>query len=337
MIVTVATAATLAIAAGAPADARADSPPIEPLRLECAVRTAGQDAAVRCEWSAPTSDAAAVVRLWRFDPATDRTRHVIFRTDDLGVTEYIDIAVRRGHRYTYVVQAVNGDGRMVARSRAETVGVPDHRSVERLRLVCELAAHGDAVGCTWSTPASPDAEVVELWRSVDGRPRQLVERFRPSGPNAYRDTVPEGAATMAYAVLARDADGGIVARSRVARVRIPDATPTRERLAATPVERDVAADTPAPSDIVVRPAPPQDRGGRATPDGERPASDRPTSDRPAEEPIDAQRPAGGRTVDTAPVPERTDSTGDASPARERPSDDESRTERQADDEQVVGR
>jgi hypothetical protein len=241
------------------------APPIEVLRLECAARVTDQAAAIRCEWSAPVTVEAAGFRLWRYDPAVDRVRQIVDRSDDLGDTTLLDTAVRRGHRYTYVIQALTEDGRVVARSRAETVAVPDRREVEVLRLVCAVGPAGDVVGCEWSLPGSRDAEVVELWRSVNGGARELVERFRPTGPNAYRDPVPDGADRIIYAVLARDADGAIVARSRAERVQIPEAlvpvidqpvaiepvpTEPTQPTVTVPIE-PVEPDAPAPDDTVV--------------------------------------------------------------------------------------
>ncbi len=236
----VAASITITIAPGAPATAGTERP-VEVLRLGCAARVADTSAAVRCEWSAPAGTEAHGYRLWRSDHAADRARQVIFRTDGLGATSYLDREVRRTQRYTYVVQAVDADGRLVAQSRAATVGVPGRRGVEVMRLTCAVGADADAVGCTWSAPGSSEAEVVELWRSVDGGARQLVDRFRPSGPNAYRDLVPDGASVIAYAVIARDEDGAILGRSRAQRVRIPAAVPDR---VAVPVDDAVGPVAP---------------------------------------------------------------------------------------------
>ena len=287
-----ATAASLAfpIALAAPAVSAAGAgSAIELMRLDCAERVTDTSAAVRCEWSAPSAADAAGYRLWRYDPTTDRVRQVIFRTGDLGVTEYVDSAVRRAHRYTYVAQALNGDGRVVARSRAETVGVPGHRSVEVLRLACELGAGGDAVGCEWSAPGSSDADVVELWRSVDGGTRELVDAFRPSGPNAYRDPVPEGATTIAYAVLARDADGKIVARSRAQRVLV----------ARTATEREPPADVAPVANVAPVTDPPASPAATVVPAPERPAETVPVT-----VPEEREQPERERGVDETPARDR---------------------------------
>lgn len=195
--------------------------PIEPLRLECLARVTDSNAAVRCDWSAPTSPSAAHVELFRFDPAVDEHRELVYRSGDLGVTSFTDVDVRRGHRYAYVVVVTNADGRVVGRSRAEWVGVPGSADVEALRLHCTLGSNHEAIGCEWSRPETADAAVVSLWRSVNGGPRELVDRFRPSGPNAYRDPVPADATHVTYTVIATSESDRVVARSRPATVRIP--------------------------------------------------------------------------------------------------------------------
>jgi len=196
------------------------------LRLECRARTADSGAVVRCDWSAPTTR-AETVKLFRLDPAVDDHRRVVYSSEHVGETGFTDTHVRSGHRYAYAVVALNEQGRVVARSRAEWVRVPSD-AIEVLRLHCALGSAQEAIGCEWSQPQSRDAYVVSLWRSVDGGPRQLVARFRPSGPNAYRDAVPAHASRVTYSVIATTETDEVVARSRRSTVRIPviDAAPT---------------------------------------------------------------------------------------------------------------
>lgn len=235
----VALIATIPTGAAASDDARpiTDATDVEVLRLECQPRVADTGPVVRCDWSAPTTPAAAGIKLFRLDPAVDDHRRVVYRSENVHETGFTDTHVRRGHRYAYAVVALSEDGRVVARSRAEWVRVPTDRDVEVLRLHCALGDAGEAVGCEWSRPQSRDAYVVSLWRSVDGGPRELVERFRPSGPNAYRDPVPADATYITYAVIATSESDVIVARSRpeTVRVRVTDVALTdrlrRERTA----------------------------------------------------------------------------------------------------------
>lgn len=243
-LVSAALAAALIVPAGAATAGRdADDRPvrdaaidrahdIERLRLHCAARitdratdksTSGA-AVVGCEWSAPTSTRAAGVRLWRLDPAVDDHRRVVFRTGDLEVTTFTDTKVRRGHVYAYAVQALSSSGRVVGQSEVVRVHVPGDTDVEVLRLQCRLGPAREAIGCRWSRPEHREAAVVTLWRSVDGGPREIVERFRPDGPNTYRDPVPAGASRVTYAVIATSSSDRIVARSRPETVRIPSRT-----------------------------------------------------------------------------------------------------------------
>jgi hypothetical protein len=216
---------------------------VEALRLECAVRATDAGPAVGCKWTAPTSKHAVGIRLYRFDPATDPHRRVIFRTHDLEIIHYTDAEVRPGHRYAYAVQSLNELGRVVGQSRTEWVEVPKPPAVEVLLLACRLGRAHETIGCEWSRPESRDAYVVTLWRSVDGGARERVEQFRPSGPNAYRDPVPPGASEVTYTVIATSESDRPVARSRPETVRIPDVRPTDVR------PTDVAPTDVRPSDV----------------------------------------------------------------------------------------
>jgi hypothetical protein len=225
------------VAAAQAGPTRDDVPRIEPLRLECRARVTDSSAAVRCDWSAPTSASAAHVELFRFDPAVDEHREVVYRSNDLGVTSFTDVDVRRGHRYAYAVVAGNADGRTVGRSRVEWVAVPDSADVEVLRLHCTIGSNHEAIGCEWSPPETADAAVVSLWRSVNGGERELVDRFRPSGPTAYRDPVPVDATHVTYTVIATSESDRVVARSRPSTVRIPQTADRPDRPATARTER----------------------------------------------------------------------------------------------------
>ena len=58
-----------------------------------------------------------------------------------------------------------------------------------------------------------DAVAVQLWRVLHGEPRTLVTTVEPDVTTA-RDELPAGVTRARYAVVARDDDGVIVARSR---------------------------------------------------------------------------------------------------------------------------
>ncbi len=211
-------------------DARTDTAArrLEPIRLRCGVRTADARSIVRCEWSQPASDPAAAVRLFRFDPAVDPHRMIIYRSENLAQTSFTDDEVLAGHRYAYALQVYDANGRLVGRSRAVWVSIPevgDH-DVEVLRLACALGDTAEWIGCEWSRPVGRDAAVVSLWRSVDGGEREVVERFRAASPNAYRDAVPSGAHSVTYVVIATTDADRVVGRSRAETVRIPRSSMT---------------------------------------------------------------------------------------------------------------
>jgi hypothetical protein len=210
-----------ASAGGATVPDRAAATDIEVIRLDCTVRVADSGPVVRCDWSEPQASAAAAVRLFRLDPAVDAHRRLVHRTGVPGRTGFTDTDVRPGHRYAYAIVVVNADGRVVGRSRADRVRVPRARDVEALGLRCAIGPAGQAVVCEWSRPTSRDASVVTLWRMVDRGRREVVGRFRPSGPNVYRDLVPAGAKQITSGVVATDRSGVAIGRSRPTTVRIP--------------------------------------------------------------------------------------------------------------------
>ncbi len=241
--VTLALAGPMVVSAAArepiPGDSALDAPllavarRLEPIRLKCEVRSTDTGSVVACEWSEPTSNQAVAVRLFRHDPAVDPHRMVVYRSENLAETHFTDTEVREGHRYAYAVQAYDANGRVVGRSRAEWVSIPhvsDH-AVEVLELVCGLGDFGGWIGCEWSQPVSRDAAVVSLWRSVDGGEREVVQQFRPKGPNAYRDSVPVGAHHVSYVVIVTSGTDRVVGRSRAVTVRVPqiDAGPVDTR------------------------------------------------------------------------------------------------------------
>ena len=113
------------------------------LRLECDAHRVELDIAadpaaevdpvvsIGCEWSATDSEQAVGYQLWRSVDGGER--HLIASTS-LGETSVRDHDVSRGHRYRYVVSAVDPEGRIVGRSRAATVALrPPDRVEERVR------------------------------------------------------------------------------------------------------------------------------------------------------------------------------------------------------------
>jgi len=114
---------------------------IEPLYLRCdghrgetdTVEPDGEvpDIAIwaTCEWRPSTSDSTAGYVVWRTTDGGERT--AIARTG-LDQTSIRDNDVSRGHRYRYVVQAVDADGNTVGLSRPANVAFRPHdRSPDR--------------------------------------------------------------------------------------------------------------------------------------------------------------------------------------------------------------
>lgn len=105
---------------------------VEPMRLTCephrtdeptrdAVTDAPPSFAVGCHWSEVHNDAAVGYVLYK---SVDGGERSVLARVGLDTTSVRDDEVRAGHRYTYVVTAVDGEGHVVGRSRAETVGIP---------------------------------------------------------------------------------------------------------------------------------------------------------------------------------------------------------------------
>ncbi|HEY3238473.1 MAG TPA: hypothetical protein VGL92_02825 [Acidimicrobiia bacterium] len=107
--------------------------PLEALKLDCKVVdlpwAAARDVvrpipidrrAVACEWSKSERADFAAYRLFRAD-GQDGARHVVYRGDD---QRYLDVDVRPGQRYRYLVQSVNDWGFPIGHSDVVPVGVP---------------------------------------------------------------------------------------------------------------------------------------------------------------------------------------------------------------------
>jgi hypothetical protein len=79
------------------------------------------EAVVVCEWAAPADLKVAGFQLWRAE-RPDGTKQVVFRSAD--ATRYVDRAVSGGHSYTYVVRALDANGRVIGQSDGVTVTFP---------------------------------------------------------------------------------------------------------------------------------------------------------------------------------------------------------------------
>ena len=194
-----------------PSDADRSDPPVRRLRavLRCRGGIYDGKPEVTCRWRARTAGAAGYV-LVRADA---EGRSVVYRSDDLTDRTFTDTDVEFDTRYRYRLLLVDADGDRICRSRVNPAIVRSDRP-EVLRLECD-GTDGDPVSvtCAWDAPASADAESVQLWRVLPGSQRQLVTTVAPDQTSAD-DELPAGIARARYAVIARNADGVIVARSR---------------------------------------------------------------------------------------------------------------------------
>lgn len=201
---------TTAPSAGA-ADAERIDPPVRRLRAVLRCRGGIDDGApqVTCRWRARTAGAAGFV-LVRADADG---RSVVYRSDDLGVRTFTDTDVEFDTRYRYRLVLVDSDGDRIGRSRVNPAIVRSQRP-EILGLECDgTDSEPVQVTCIWDAPTTTDAESVQLWRVVPGSARELVATVGPD-VTTTTDELPPSVTRARYAVLARNADGVIVARSR---------------------------------------------------------------------------------------------------------------------------
>jgi hypothetical protein len=98
-------------------------PGLEAIELGCALADEGAHA--HCRWSAPTADSAETVALWRSVDGQGRELVASFPAD--GQTAYRDPVPAGASRLVYAVIVTDVDGRIVGRSRPETVAIPPDR------------------------------------------------------------------------------------------------------------------------------------------------------------------------------------------------------------------
>jgi len=106
------------------APATIEKPPThdDPMRLECsATDSLAAGISIGCEWSPTRAETAVGYVLWRSAGGDDRM--MVARTG-LDVVRFVDTDVAVGHRYVYVITAVDADGGVVGRSRPEHAGIP---------------------------------------------------------------------------------------------------------------------------------------------------------------------------------------------------------------------
>ena len=184
---------------------------------------------VKCRWTESEHPDAAAYKIVRVGGGE---RTVVFRTDDTSVTRFTDKDVEFGVRYRYRVVVLNSEGERIQRSRWNKAIVvkPD---VERLRMECDVVdAETDAatdiapeaqphpILCQWRPAESEAAVEYQLWRRIRGQHRELVATVGLD-TLSHLDEVPADTTKVVYAVLALDAEGEIVGRSGLSKIRFP--------------------------------------------------------------------------------------------------------------------
>lgn len=206
-------------------EARPDRPKI---RCRGAVSDDGAPM-IRCRWTETTHPDAAGYKIVRVGGGE---RSVVFRTGDTSVTRFTDNDVAFGIRYRYRVVVVNEDGRRIQRSRWNRAIVVEPE-IERLRMACAVTdVDSDAatdvapeapphqILCQWRPAESEAAVEYQLWRRIRGQHRELVATVGLDTLSQL-DEVPADTTKVVYAVLALDADGEIVGRSGLSKIRFP--------------------------------------------------------------------------------------------------------------------
>jgi hypothetical protein len=152
-------------------------------------------------------------------------------------TTYRDHEVEAPAAYLYAVLGLDARGEIVARSRPDLAVVAARPEREVLRLSCRArivdtaptlstdraavdAPGRPVVGCEWSPTHLRRAAGYHVYRSADGGGRELIARTGLDRTSMVDDNVAFGH-RYAYVVVAVDADGKMLSRSRVARVDIP--------------------------------------------------------------------------------------------------------------------
>lgn len=98
---------------------QSDQPRPEAARLACIGTIQEGIPSIECKWDSDSSLQFTGYRLHRSTSGGERT--VVFRSSDRTATRYRDTAVRRGARYSYVLEVLGAGGRSMARSEPANV------------------------------------------------------------------------------------------------------------------------------------------------------------------------------------------------------------------------
>ncbi len=177
---------------------------------------------VDCTWTESTKANAAAYKIVRRGGG----ERVIAYRGDTSTTSFTDTDVEFGTRYRYRVVVLNDSGKRIQRSRWNKAFIPGE-DFERLSLECATDTATDAVTgaedvsitCAWDAATSEDVDSYQLWHRVRGNHRELVAEL-DTDQLSYTNTVSADAKRVVYAVLALDAEGHIIGRSGIIKVRL---------------------------------------------------------------------------------------------------------------------
>ncbi len=200
---------------------------------------------VGCAWRSETDRPVSSWQLWNLQIRPESGSRNLVAELGADVRSYRDTNVAVPAVYAYAVLGLDADGNIVARSRIDGAVLRERdQDLDLMRLNCRAhraeidvgadpAAEVDAavsVGCDWTAARSESAAGYELWRGVDGGERLLIARMGLDQASVRDDDVSMGH-RYRYVVVAVDADGRIVGRSRAEHVALAahDRAEDRER------------------------------------------------------------------------------------------------------------
>lgn len=199
----------------APATTRRETPEGAVIRLECGPRSAEGVAVIHCGWRGPELDGIAGFRVMR---GLDGTVREVARTRE---HVWSDRDVAAGKRYTYVVEALDAEGRTVAVSNKAPAAIDAPVAPIRLGCVPRSTEGNLAVVCEWSAVERGGVRAYQLWKAVGEGERQLLATFFAEDARRYVDSRVEPGQRLRYAVAAIDGEGNVIAKSEVAAVGLP--------------------------------------------------------------------------------------------------------------------
>jgi hypothetical protein len=106
---------------GGPAVAGVPKPPRQEMRFACERASDGEHRGIACRWGEADGPVRGYVLYRSIDHGP---REAIYRTGPDGRLGHVDAPLRPGHRYTYAVVALDGDGEVIGQGGPITIGIP---------------------------------------------------------------------------------------------------------------------------------------------------------------------------------------------------------------------